>query len=646
MFLLSQFKQCLESEYQNLPIFYFLCFMSGIIYYFTILQAMPNILETTICVLLCALFILITSTPLRQDNIILHFILYTTIAFAGGVAISKIHMMNKNHPMLKRSIITELSGQIASIKPTLHGTQIILHNTNIPSQYKRNYTDINKVKINISKKFRSNNNEELEIGDIISLKAKIMPPQGSVLPGTFDFAFYMHIDGIQASGYALTPCIIKEKVKKSYFASCIDNTRLAIYKIFTHNMDVVNVSNILAAILLGYTKSIPTTILNDIRNSGIAHILCVSGLHLSLVAMICFITSRALLNCSNIIAYNLNIKIIAALISICGSFMYLLLSGANIAAIRAFIMTAVIITAIMTGKSPHPLRSLALAAFIVLIISPSYVFHPSFQLSFIAVLCLISGYNFYQKYQYILGKRGGIFSSIKFYIFTNLYTTIIASFATTPFVIYHFYKIPTYTLIMNLIAVPLMSFCIMPLGIMALLLIPLHLYGQILNLLSFFINIIINSSHYITSLPASVIHTGHITPTSLMIFTTGFIWNCIWQTKIKYFGVVLIIISIIAMMATPKPDLIYDFEHNLMGIKNYDGNLEIYYIVNNKQNNQPHQFLLNYWTSWYGQKEVIYKRISTNKSNIVATKHKVTLVYCSDIWSKWVAKQCRVTTLY
>jgi ComEC/Rec2-related protein len=175
--------------------------------------------------------------------------------------------------------------------------------------------------------------------------------------------------------------------------------------------------------------------MKEMRQSGISHILCVSGLHLSLVAMLFFISARFLLNLSNYIAYNYNIKSIAAICSLIGSYGYLELSGMQIAAIRAFIMTTIFIYAVMIGRKPYPLRSLAIAAFIILSVNPEYIFHPSFQLSFVAVLSLTAGYEFYIRNQWILGKSKGIFSSIKFYIAFNIYSSFLASIVTAPVVI-------------------------------------------------------------------------------------------------------------------------------------------------------------------------------------------------------------------
>ena len=139
-------------------------------------------------------------------------------------------------------------------------------------------------------------------------------------------------------------------------------------------------------------------------------------------------------------AYNTNVKVIAAIISIIGSFAYLHISGANIAASRAFIMTSIFIVSTIWGRSPYPLRSVMIAAFLILLFLPEYVLHPSFQLSFAAVLCLISGYEFYMKNKSILGNSKGIIASIKLYIFANIYSSFLASIMTAPYVIYHFYS--------------------------------------------------------------------------------------------------------------------------------------------------------------------------------------------------------------
>tara|TARA_B110000503_G_C7169555_1_gene423650 strand:- start:5920 stop:7092 length:1173 start_codon:yes stop_codon:yes gene_type:complete len=331
-----------------------------------------------------------------------------------------------------------------------------------------------------------------------------------------------------------------------------------------------------------------------------------------------------LLNCSNYLAYNFNIKIIAASISIIGSFAYLQISGSNIAATRAFIMTSIFIISIILGRSPYPLRSVMIAACLILIVYPEYVFHPSFQLSFSAVLCLISGYEFYIKNKYLLGENKGVFASIKFYIFANIYSSFLASFVTAPFVIYHFYKFATYSVFMNLIAVPLMSFFMMPLALLFVIVAFLTSGEWILRILGWFIDIITYSAAFIVDLPGSVWVTGNISSSSLLVFTFGFFWICIWQTAWRFLGAGIMAIALLMMFLGEKPDFIYDHNLKVVGIKNSDQQLEIH-----AECALP-VFIADYWASWYGQPSIetkVEKMKATDRLFVLPSGTTISLNY-------------------
>nr|WP_269429142.1 ComEC/Rec2 family competence protein [Rickettsia amblyommatis] len=97
------------------------------------------------------------------------------------------------------------------------------------------------------------------------------------------------------------------------------------------------------------------------------------------------------------------------------------------------------------GRSCFPLRSLTIATFIILSLNPEYIFHLSFQLSFIAVLSLVAGYEFYLKNSWLLGEKKGIFGAVKFYTASNIYSSFLASIITAPVVINQFFIFATYS---------------------------------------------------------------------------------------------------------------------------------------------------------------------------------------------------------
>jgi len=568
----------LEEEYHHLSLWYFVSFIFGIIFFF---YSNDNYSSYSLVVVLFCLTILVKL--FHKKDLFWFFIAICLLTFCSGVFIGHLRVSNIHTNPIDKIIISELSGKIEQVKPTLRGTQIILQDVHLG-----NNTKLNIIRVNVASKLVA----DVKHGDTVQLKAKLFPLQQSVLPGTYDFGFYMYMSGIEATGYALTALKVTDS-NKSFLQQNIQIFRRNIYDRLISALGDER-GNFAAAILIGETKAIPKQIAENMRNSGVAHILSVSGLHLSLVAMIFFVISRMLLNCSNYLAYNFNIKIIAATISIIGSFAYLQISGSNIAATRAFIMTSIFIISIMLGRSPYPLRSVMIAACLILMVYPEYVFHPSFQLSFSAVLCLISGYEFYLKNKHFLGPSKGVFASIKFYIFANIYSSFLASIVTAPFVVYHFYKFATYSVFMNLIAVPLMSFFMMPLALLFMILTPFTSGEWVLNILGWFIDIIIYSAAYIVELPGAVWVTGNISSASLLVFTFGFFWICIWQTVWRFFGVLIIFIALIIMFLGEKPDFIYDHNLKAVGVRNSNQELEIH-----AEHILP-IFTADYWASWYG----------------------------------------------
>ncbi|MDP4832501.1 MAG: ComEC family competence protein [Rickettsiaceae bacterium] len=583
----------LEKEYHHLSLWYFVSFIYGIIFFFYINNnySIYSLLFGVVCLaFLVKLFH-------KKKLLLWFFITSCCLTFFSGIVVGELRVSNIHTQPIDKPIISKLSGKVKQVKPTLHGAQIILQDVHLANNIK-----LNTLRVNVASKLIA----DVTHGDTVQLKAKLFPLQQSVLPGTYDFGFYMYMSGIEATGYALTTLKVTDS-NKSFLQQNVQIFRRNIYDRLISGLGNEQ-GNFAAAILIGETKAIPKQIAENMRNSGVAHILSVCGLHLSLVAMIFFVTSRMLLNCSNYLAYNFNIKIIAAVISIIGSFAYLQISGSNIAATRAFIMTSIFIISIMLGRSAYPLRSVMIAACLILMVYPEYVFHPSFQLSFSAVLCLISGYEFYLKNKHFLGLSKGVFASIKFYIFANIYSSFLASIVTAPFVIYHFYKFATYSVFMNLIAVPLMSFFMMPLALLFMILAPFTSGEWVLNILGWFIDIITYSAAYIVNLPGAVWVTGNISSASLLVFTFGFFWICIWQTAWRFLGMGIMFVALIMMFLAEKPDFIYDHNLKAVGVRNNYQELEIHV-----EHALP-IFTADYWANWYGQSS-----IKTVEEKIVAT---------------------------
>ena len=372
--MLNYFVKKLDEEYHHLSLWYFVFFFYGITIYFKSLGSLSytksfnnSVLFFTATSVILTFFVFFLK---KKERFIPSIFATILLFFVLGMTVACIRITSTSTNPISKIDIFDIEARVSEIKPTIGGSQLILTDIVILNKEKDNSKDRNLSKIKVS--LRGESGLNLLKNDIINLSVKLFPLSTALLPSGYDFGLYMYLNGIEATGFSLrNPQIIKPH--SDYFYDKIQNIRTIVYKKLIKTLGS-DEGNFVAAILLGETKAINKQMANNMRNSGIAHILSVSGLHLSLVAMIFFISARFLLNCSNYLSYKINIKITAGIISILGSFGYLLLSGSNIAATRAFIMTFFVILAIILERSAYPLRSVMIAGMIILFfVTPSMV---------------------------------------------------------------------------------------------------------------------------------------------------------------------------------------------------------------------------------------------------------------------------------
>jgi competence protein ComEC len=592
----DKLKELLEREYQNLSLWYFVSFLFGCAFCFSKNDAITWDYVRVVClILLCSLCCCYLSF---KKHLFWRFSILLLLSATVGAGIGALKKSQIKTSLISKHLCTLIQGDVEQIKKTTRGMQVLLSNIHSPNEL-ISKTNSN-IRINIKDKYFIN----FKAGDRIEIRACLMPPPTKVIPNGYDFNFYANLSNISSVGYGISKPIIVHQNDSIW-----PKWQEKIYKRLSSNLNQVS-ANFIAALIIGNNKGIDDKVMKNMRLTGMSHILCISGLHLSLVTLICFKSLRFLLNASDYLAHNVNIKIIAGIISIIFSYCYLKLSGSQVAATRAFVMCALATLAIMLQRNYSPIRAVALASFVILIYDPEYSLHPSFQLSFLAVLSLIIGYNFYLSHFGKSDKIKSFFGKIKGYIISNLYTSTLVSFATGPVVIYHFHIFSNYSSLANLIAVPITTFILMPGCFIFLLTAPLNLDSYVLRVMDYFINIIIKSAALIAEMPYSFIHVGNISSSSFTTYLLGFFWCIIWQSKIKYLGVIIIGISVLMMLSVKNPDLILDIDLQAIGLQNKQNKLEIY------ANKYFSMFTKEYWSLWFGQKEVLYQELKKKDQNL------------------------------
>ena len=232
-------------------------------------------------------------------------------------------------------------------------------------------------------------------GDWVRLKATLGPPSRPVAPGAYDFRRDLFFDRIGGIGFSfgrarlLTSDVTGdvEPLAHRIWRGFAD-LRVAIERHILAALPGRDTAGVAVAFVTGSQTAVPNEALVAMRNSGLAHLLSVSGLHIGLAVGILFSLTRAGLALIPPIALRWPIKKWAAGIALLGAGFYMLLSGASVPVVRSFLMSAIVLLAILADRQAITMRPVAIAAVVVLLIWPDSLIGPSFQLSFAAIVAL------------------------------------------------------------------------------------------------------------------------------------------------------------------------------------------------------------------------------------------------------------------
>ncbi len=399
-------------------------------------------------------------------------------------------------------------------------------------------------------------------GQQVRLDAVLLPPNEPIAPGAYDFRRKAYFSGISAVGFAISrPQILKEA--PSSFITKLTSFRHSITTLLRESIGGVE-GEIAVGLVTGDRAGIPENIRQAFANSGLAHILAISGLHLSIVAGLAFLCIRPGLAFLCIrrglslfpsIVLRWPVKKWAAGAALFFTFAYLLVSGMSIPAQRAFIMTGIVLLGVLTDRTALTLRNVALAASLILLIAPESLMLPSFQMSFSAVIALVSGYEALRQplSEWSVKKEG----SRRFFLYLSgiLISTILATAATTPYVIYTFNRFTLHAIPANLVSIPLLAFAIMPLLVIFLCLSSFGLEGWVVYPLKLSIGWMTAIGIEIGSWPGSVLLVHAMSPLGLGLFTLGALWLALWKTSWRWAGWIGIVSCIGIMWVNRPPDL-------------------------------------------------------------------------------------------
>jgi len=306
----------------------------------------------------------------------------------------------------------------------------------------------------------------------------------------------------------------------------------------------------LSGILLGKKGGIDYQIKSDFQKSGVAHVLAISGLHVSFIVIFVHLLVSFL-------PFSFRVQNVITLF-ILG--LYMLLSGANPPVVRATLMVAFYLFGQNLERKPTSYNTLGVAAFIIVIFQPQQLFWVGFQFSFIAVFSI---FFFYERLRFVEDMIKLRFTLNNFsrklikLIVTPFLISLSAQLGTVPLMGYYFQQIPLISIFLNLLVIPLIGF-IVALGFLTLFvsILSFEFALVVANFLSQVIQVLIEIVHFTAQLPSAYVKTPSFDVLHilfyLLVLTIFYAWTKEQFRLLKLPAISLIILVFFWIFAPPK----------------------------------------------------------------------------------------------
>lgn len=418
------------------------------------------------------------------------------------------------------------------------------------------------------------------VGSFVELKARLSPPMQPLRPGGYDFARDMYFQRIGASGYVLGSIKIKPPPAAGGFwlryATAIDGMREAIDDRIRAVLPG-DKGSIASALITGKRDAISAQVNEAMYISSLAHILSISGYHMAVVAGIVFFVIRAVLALIPSFAHRRPIKKWAASGALLAATFYLLLSGAEVATQRSYIMIAIVLAGVMIDRPTLTFRTLAVAAIVVMLVAPQAVVHPSFQMSFAATLALIAVYQhglpWASNHNTPIGRRAALWGVRE--VSSLILASLVAGLATTPYAAYHFHRFSPYGVLANLLVMPVVSVVVMPMGILGILGMPFGFDAAFWALMGQGIDWMNAIAVWVASLPGAVGRIAAFGTGSLLLGTAGLLATCLLYTPLRWGGAAIAAVAVTFALHAPQPDVLVAGDGQTAAFRGGDGRLVV-----------------------------------------------------------------------
>jgi competence protein ComEC len=273
------------------------------------------------------------------------------------------------------------------------------------------------------------------------------------------------------------------------------------------------------------------------------------------------------------IALRYPIKKWAAAAAMAGALGYLLISGAASATVRSYIMISIMFLAVLLDRPALELRNVALAALLILVLWPESLLDPGFQMSFAAVVALVSAYEWLRHREDKRDVPRGIGGRALLFLGGIVTSTLIAGLAVAPFGIYHFHNTQQFAIIANLLAIPICNFLVMPAALATLAAMPMGLEAAPLAVMGWGIAAMVWCAETVAALPGAVGRVPAIPTSAFALMVAGGLWFAVWSRRWRVFGIAPIGLGLLLAPYGSRSDVLIGRGGELVAIRGEDGKL-------------------------------------------------------------------------
>lgn len=414
----------------------------------------------------------------------------------------------------------------------------------------------------------------------VAVRAMLMPPLGPAVPGGYDAARAMWFEGIGASGAVLGEVgILSAAPPPSGAAQWLAAVRSRLTARISNAVPprASGASGAVAAVFVtGEGGSVPPETAQAVRDSGLAHLLSISGLHMAVVVGGVIWLVRKGLDLWPWLALRVPVRGVALAAGALAGLGYTLLAGGAVPTVRILIATVIVLIGLMAGREAILLRLMAAAAFLIILARPDVLMGASFQMSFAAVAAIVALYESpAAKRMFGPDARAGWAARLWRGLVALVVTGLVAELVLSPIAMFHFQQSGVYGVVANLFAIPLTSFGIIPALVVGLAGDALGVGVMAYAPAGWLVEQLLRIAEITAQLPGAVMRLPVLPGLAYALMVAGGLWLLLWRTSLRLAGLPVAMAGALFALTAAPADMLVSRDGRHVAVRMEDGNLAV-----------------------------------------------------------------------